>query len=96
MNTYVFNVYTKVKVWRNDCIEVEANSLEDAIEKCKNGEGEYVDCVYDYSDEVPMTINENKGFATYEVYNENSCVFRNTEEPHSMTIKEDDISSKQE
>lgn len=72
-----FNLFVdeKVTIWMRSYVTIEADSLEEAVEKCKNGD-------YDNSLEEPLydTIKYltpvlNDGNATLEIYNsdKDSC-----------------------
>lgn len=66
-----------VKVWHTTEIEIEANTLQEAIEKVLDGEGEYIDS--DTSEVIEyVDPNEEGGKATVIVYNKNKEVYNNS------------------
>ena len=65
-----------VKVWYTTEVEIEANTLQEAIEKALNGEGEYIDSdtskIIEY-----IEPSQEGGRATVIVYNKNKEVYSN-------------------
>lgn len=65
-----FNLYEDVKVttWRRYSYEVEAETLEEAVELVKDGEVDSVDMEELYEADEYLNPNENGGNATHEIY----------------------------
>lgn len=70
-----------VKVWYTTEVEIEANTLQEAIEKALNGEGEYVDSSTSEVIEYIKPSQEN-GKATTVIYNKNKKVYSNNTTAH--------------
>lgn len=68
MKSYNLYIDTKNILWIRTHITIEANSLEEAIERCKNGDynNSWSENLYDTVEE--MTPEENGGMATIEIY----------------------------
>ena len=65
-----------VKVWYTTEVEIEANTLQEAIEKALNSEGEYIDS--DTSEIIEyIEPSQEGGRATVIVYNKNKEVYSN-------------------
>lgn len=65
-----FELFEDIKVctWRRYTYEVEANSLEEAVEMVKDGSVDNIDATDLYGvDEFPEP-SENNGYPTYEIY----------------------------
>ena len=74
---FKLNLNELVKVWYTTEIEIEANTLQEAIEKVLDGEGEYIDS--DTSEVIEyVDPNEEGGKATVIVYNKNKEVYNNS------------------
>lgn len=74
---FKLNLSELVKVWYTTEIEIEANTLQEAIEKVLDGEGEYIDS--DTSEVIEyVDPNEEGGKATVIVYNKNKEVYNNS------------------
>lgn len=64
MEKYKFTIDEKVSIWKRIYITVEANNIEEAIEKCKDEEYEVEDSEYlNWTEE----LEESDDFATYEI-----------------------------
>lgn len=69
MKSYHLFIDRKSTIWIRDYVTIEANTLEEAIEKCKNGEyGDYNTEIL-YGTEEELTPDDNDGQATVEIYN---------------------------
>lgn len=81
MEVFALTVDTLVKVWRREEIEVEANSLEEAVEKIANGcyddSIDYIDCEYLYETEEGIRLEDNNNKATLEIMDGNEIVYSN-------------------
>lgn len=65
MEKYKLTIDEKVSIWKRTYVEVEANNLEEAVEKCKDEEYEVYDSEYlDWTEELE-TPDE---YSTYEIY----------------------------
>lgn len=83
MKTFEFYIDTKVTDWYRTNFEIEANSLEEAKQKAiefvkedEHGEipWEQVDCTIE-----PMSVEENDGQSTEELYdNDGNVIWDNT------------------
>lgn len=74
---FKLNLSELVKVWYTTEIEIEANTLQEAIEKVLDGKGEYIDS--DTSEVIEyVDPNEEGGKATVIVYNKNKEVYNNS------------------
>lgn len=65
-----FNLYEDVKVctWRRYSYEVEAETLEEAVELVRDGEVESTDMEEFYDADYFLTPANNEGRATQEIY----------------------------
>jgi hypothetical protein len=85
MKTFNFNLDQKVTTWYRTEFEVEAESLEEAKEKAielyqKDDLDEFTWQQIDGTEEI-MTIDDNGGFATAEIYTvDGDLIFENTKE----------------
>lgn len=72
MKEFHFFVDEKVNVWLRDYVTIEANSLEEAVEKVKDGD--YDDSTGEvlYDTTEYLTPEENGGQATLEIYEEDA------------------------
>lgn len=68
MESYDLFIDRKCTVWIREHVTIEADSLGDAVEKCKNG-------IYDdswdeilYGTEEDLSLSDNDGEATFEIY----------------------------
>lgn len=81
MEVFALTVDTLVKVWRREEIEVEANSLEEAVEKIANGcyddSVDCIDCEYLYETEEGIRPEDNNNKATLEIMDGNEIVYSN-------------------
>lgn len=70
MKKYNLIVDSKVTVWFRDYVSIEANSLEEAIEMCKDGDynDSSTEILYDTVEDI--SPEENDGCATLEIYDE--------------------------
>lgn len=65
MEKYKLTIDQKVSIWERVYVEVEANNLEEAVEKCKDEEYEVYHSEYlDWTEQLE-TPDEN---STYEIY----------------------------
>ena len=85
MEKFNFNLDQKVTTWYRTEFEVEAESLEEAKEKAIQlyKQDELDDFSWEQIDgtEEIMTIDDNGGFATAEIYyNGDTMIFENTKE----------------
>ena len=71
MKSYNLFIDEKCTLWTRTYVTIEADSLEEAVEKCKNGD--YDDSWSEdlYGTTEVMTPEENGGEATVEIYSEN-------------------------
>ena len=65
-----FNLYEDVLSWNRYYYEVEAETLEEAIEKVKDGEVDCYDSEQLYESTDDLAPEENNGSATREIYHE--------------------------
>ncbi len=65
-----FNLYEDVKVctWRRYSYEVEAETLEEAVELVRDGEVDSTDMEEFYDVDEYLSPRENGGNATHEIY----------------------------
>jgi hypothetical protein len=65
-----FQLYEDVKVatWRRYTYEVEAETLEEAVELVKDGDADCIDMEDFYNADDYMSPQENGGQATHEIY----------------------------
>jgi hypothetical protein len=65
-----FNLYEDVKVctWRRYSYEVEAETLEEAVELVRDGEVDSTDMEEFYDADYFLTPENNEGRATQEIY----------------------------
>lgn len=65
-----FNLYEDVKVctWRRYSYEVEAETLEEAVELVRDGEVDSTDMEEFYDVDYFLTPENNEGHATHEIY----------------------------
>lgn len=82
MEVFALTVDTLVKIWRREEIEVEANSLEEAVEKIAKGcYNNSVDCIryceYLYETEEDIKPEDNNNKATLEIMDGNEIVYSN-------------------
>ena len=75
MKSYNLFIDEKCKLWTRTYVTIEADSLEEAIEKCKNGDydNSWSESLYDTAE--TMTPEENGGEATVEIYSEDKDKF---------------------
>lgn len=68
MEKYKLFIDEKVSVWRRTYVMVEADTLDEAIQKCKEEDYEI-----DYSEYLSWTeeLEDPEEYATYEIYKEN-------------------------
>lgn len=61
--TFNLNLYELVEVWNKIEVSVEAETLEEAIEKVKEGDCEYDDCetLYETQDVVRCELENEEG-----------------------------------
>lgn len=67
-------VDTRVKVWSRGYVEVDTDSMEEAIALIKEGQYDRVKYVeYDYigETEVPISTEDNDGYSTMEIMDSN-------------------------
>ena len=74
-----FNLYEDVlsRTWNRYYYEVEADTLEEAIEKVKDGEVDCYDSEQLYESTDDLAPEENNGSATREIYHEDEVVWDN-------------------
>lgn len=74
-----FNLYEDVlsRTWNRYYYEVEAETLEEAIEKVKDGEVDCYDSEQLYESTDDLAPEENNGSATREIYHEDEVVWDN-------------------
>lgn len=73
---FILDIKELVKIWNTIEVEIEANTLQEAIEKALNGEGEYIDS--DTSEIIEyIDPSQEGGKATVVVYNKNKKVYSN-------------------
>lgn len=78
---FILDVEELVKVWNTTTVEVEANTLQEAIEKALGGGGEYIDS--DTSEIIEyVDPSQEGGRATVVVYNKNKKVYSNNTTAH--------------
>ena len=84
----IFNFYEDVlsSSWDRYYHEIEAETLEEAIEKVKDGEGSCYNSEHFYESSEEVTPEKNNGSATREIYYENELIWDNTE-----TINRSDV-----
>lgn len=65
-----FQLYEDVKIatWRRYTYEVEAKTLEEAVELVKDGDADCIDMEDFYNADDYMSPQENGGHATHEIY----------------------------
>lgn len=68
MKSYNLFIDTKHTLWTRTHVTIEANSLEEAVERCREGnyDDSWSEDLYDTAKE--MTPEENRGRATIEIY----------------------------
>lgn len=68
MKSYNLFIDTKYTLWTRTHVTIEANSLEEAVERCREGnyDDSWSEDLYDTAEE--MTPEENRGRATIEIY----------------------------
>lgn len=76
MKYYKLFIDEKYTLWTRTHVSVKADSLEEAVEKCKNGNYEDSWSEYLYETVEGMTPEENDGFATVEIYSEDKDKFK--------------------
>lgn len=76
MKYYKLFIDEKYTLWTRTHVSVKADSLEEAVEKCKNGnyEDSWSEDLYETVE--GMTPEENDGFATVEIYSEDKDKFK--------------------
>ena len=85
MKTFNFNLDQKVTTWYRTEFEIEAESLEEAKEKAiqlykQDDLDEFTWQQIDGTEEI-ITIDDNGGFATVEIYTvDGELIFENTKE----------------
>lgn len=74
-----FNLYEDIlsRTWNRYYYEVEAETLEEAIEKVKDGEVDCYDSEQLYESTDDLAPEENNGSATREIYHEDEVVWDN-------------------
>lgn len=75
MKSYDLFIDEKYTLWTRTHVTIEADSLEEAVEKCKNGDYDdsWSEDLYDTAE--AMTPEENRGEATVEIYSEDKDKF---------------------
>lgn len=75
MKSYDLFIDEKHTLWTRTYVTIEADSLEEAVEKCKNGDYDdsWSEDLYDTAE--VMTPEENGGEATVEIYSEDKDKF---------------------
>lgn len=72
MKEFHFFVDEKVNVWLRDHVIVKADSLEEAVEKVKDEDYQYITGEVLYDTTECLTPEENGGHATLEIYEEDA------------------------
>lgn len=75
MKSYGLFIDKKYTLWTRTHAIIEADSLEEAVEKCKNGDYDYSWSEDLYGTAEVMTLEENGGEATVEIYCEGKDKF---------------------
>lgn len=78
MSIYRFNVSQLMQVWLDMQVQVEAETAEEALEKCKKEQYDITDSetLYDTMEHAPKV----KGEATFEISNEhNELIWNDTD-----------------
>ena len=72
MKTFQFSVETKHTIWYESFVDIEANSLEEAIKKAQELGADELCAMSDYTEQIletieDMTPDENRGLPTQEI-----------------------------
>lgn len=72
MESFRFSVETKHTIWYQSFVDIEANSLEEAIQKARElgadelcAEADYTELIYDTLED--LTVGDNGGQSTQEI-----------------------------
>lgn len=74
MKKFEFYVDRKSTIWRRSWYEIEANSIKEALDKCKDDyfDENSLDSELIYDTEEEMLPSDNNGYSTVEIYDTNS------------------------